>query len=414
VIEVKLDLVRRATNRLVASELELLDEVLVWVLGHPAPLVGVEEHVVDVERGTDKAGVGVHVLCLREVTGLCLPPPCTVVSASIVAIGLHSPQHVLEIVHLKDNLDLVVLESNERDRETRVLAIPELQRNVEGRSRECITVNATSAAHRSRCVTDGFNILTAASGEVGELGSVTDHLIVTLLLASGDSQLVPDVHPVTVLTVDPLTANLDLNAADNLLTRVVEPSGVRRCTVLVGCTDGDNHPLQRLRLDLRESHLKISPVGEVTVPADGASDPATEISLAVESLFNRLCGEVGVSAVCNLPESDLRVASKVNVLSAVCDKLHQSASHSILLLKKRFRGFAPKERYRLHSIRDSSMFLDKGIEKVLGKHLLLALMWFAKHVLFSLLPHRPPIIQCTENEHDHLLLLNRVQHSLLV
>ena len=54
VVEVELDLVRRRTNRLIASELELLDQVLVRVLGHAAALVGVKEHVVDVERRGNK------------------------------------------------------------------------------------------------------------------------------------------------------------------------------------------------------------------------------------------------------------------------------------------------------------------------------------------------------------------------
>jgi len=51
VVEVKLDLVRGRANRLVTRELELSDEVLVRRLSHLATLVGVEEHVVDVDRG---------------------------------------------------------------------------------------------------------------------------------------------------------------------------------------------------------------------------------------------------------------------------------------------------------------------------------------------------------------------------
>ena len=58
VVEVELDLVARGPNRLGASELELLDEVLVRVLSHAAALVGVKEDVVDVERGSDE-GLGV-------------------------------------------------------------------------------------------------------------------------------------------------------------------------------------------------------------------------------------------------------------------------------------------------------------------------------------------------------------------
>ena len=330
VVEVELDLVRRTADRLVAGELKLLNQVLVRVLGHPAPLVGVQEHVVDVERSTDKAGVRVDTLGLLKVAR----PGCCI---GTVLSGSDSPQHVLEVVHLEDNLDLVVLEGNERDSKTRVLAVPELQRNVKGRGREGITVDAARSAHGGTSITDRFSFLATAGSEVGQIGGVTNHLVVPFLLAGSDSQLVPDVHPVTVLAIDPLAADLDLDTADDLLTRVVEPPskawvGSTRATII----------LSRRSLDLWQGHLKVGPVGEVTVPADSASNPATEVGLAVEGLFDRLCSEVGVSAVCNLPESDLGVAREVNVLSAVCDKLHQSASHFILLLKKRFREFARK------------------------------------------------------------------------
>jgi hypothetical protein len=49
VVEVKLNLIRRRTNRLITSELELLDEVLVRVLRHTTALISVKEHVVNVE-----------------------------------------------------------------------------------------------------------------------------------------------------------------------------------------------------------------------------------------------------------------------------------------------------------------------------------------------------------------------------
>jgi len=54
VVEVELDLVGGGTNGLVTGELELLNEVLVGVLGHLAALVRVEEDVVDVEGGSNK------------------------------------------------------------------------------------------------------------------------------------------------------------------------------------------------------------------------------------------------------------------------------------------------------------------------------------------------------------------------
>jgi len=79
------------------------------------------------------------------------------------------------------------------------------------------------------------------------------------------------VHPVAVLAVNALAANLNLNLRDKVLTREVEPPQLiaRRTTV-----------------NLRESDLKVGAVGEVAVAADGAGYTATEISLAVESLLD--------------------------------------------------------------------------------------------------------------------------------
>ena len=54
VVEVELDLVRRRTNRLVTSKLELGDEVLVGILCHTTTLVSVKEHVVNVEGSSNK------------------------------------------------------------------------------------------------------------------------------------------------------------------------------------------------------------------------------------------------------------------------------------------------------------------------------------------------------------------------
>jgi hypothetical protein len=53
-VEVELNLVTGRADRLVASELELLNEVLVGVLGELAALIRIEEDIVDVERGGDK------------------------------------------------------------------------------------------------------------------------------------------------------------------------------------------------------------------------------------------------------------------------------------------------------------------------------------------------------------------------
>ena len=54
VVKVELDLVTGRTDRFITSELELLDEILVRVLGHSASLVGVKEDIVDIKRSSNK------------------------------------------------------------------------------------------------------------------------------------------------------------------------------------------------------------------------------------------------------------------------------------------------------------------------------------------------------------------------
>jgi hypothetical protein len=54
VVKVELDLVGRRADGLIASELQLLNKILVGVLGHASALISVQEDVVDVERGGNK------------------------------------------------------------------------------------------------------------------------------------------------------------------------------------------------------------------------------------------------------------------------------------------------------------------------------------------------------------------------
>jgi hypothetical protein len=138
---------------------------------------------------------------------------------------------------------------------------------------------------------------------------VTDHLVVTGLLLSRQGELIPDVHPITVLAIDSLASNLDLNLSDELLTGVVQPTGIDIAARRV------LHGL----VNLRESNLNVGAVGKISVSGDGAGHTATKVSLTVEGLLDGLHGKVGVASVRHLPESDLGVSSKENVLCAVGD-----------------------------------------------------------------------------------------------
>jgi hypothetical protein len=292
VVEVQLDLVAGGTNRLVTSELELLNEVLMRVLGHASALISVKEHVVDVEGSSHK--------------GLVVSAGSLHVSAGVSFAGkrVDSPQALINRADVKVDTDLVVLKSDQRKGETRVTAVPELERHVKGGLRKGVARSAHLAG--SARVARSINISELRVSDVGKLGGVTNHLVVATLLLLGESELVPDVHPVTVLAIDALATNLNLNLSDELLTREIKPAS----------------ELSKVLVDLRKSHLKIGAVGKITVTCKGAGNTATEISLAVESLFNRLHSKVCVATVSHLPESNLRIARKINILGAVSDKLH--------------------------------------------------------------------------------------------
>jgi hypothetical protein len=305
VVEVELDLVGGGTDGLITGELELLDEVLVGVLGHAPALIGVKEDVVNVEGGGNEGLV---------VSGDDLATGGGANTGAAVQ-GANSPQALINGADVKVDLDLVVLKSDEGEGETGVTAVPELEGHVEGGLGQGIAGSANLAGGGGLART--INIVKRGVSDVSQLGGVADHGVVAGALVNGQGELVPDVHPITVLAINTLATDLNLNLRDELLTREVKPTGI-------------NAVLSRgphLLVDLGESNLQVSAVSQITIAGNGASDTATEVSLAVESLLNGLHGKVGVALVRNLPESDLGVAGQVNVLGAIGDKLHQSSSH---------------------------------------------------------------------------------------
>jgi len=205
VVEVELDLVGRRADRLVTRELELLNEVLVGVLGHLATLIRIKEDVVNIEGGSNKGllvGLG-----NRDRAG----------GASK---GLHGPEALADGLEVNVDLDLVVLESDQRKGKTGVAAEPEKEGNVKSRLREGVAggTDLVGATGGGTGASDGGE---RGVRDVGKLGGVTDHLEVTTLVLGGHRELVPDVHPVTVLAVNALATDLNLNLRDELLTNEI-------------------------------------------------------------------------------------------------------------------------------------------------------------------------------------------------
>jgi hypothetical protein len=256
VVEVKLDLVAGRTNGLVTSELNLLDEVLMRVLCHTTALIGVKEYVVNVERSSYE-GLVVCSGCLHGAS-----------VAGFARKAGYGPEALINRTDVKVDADLVVLKSNQRKSKSRVAAVPELERHVKGGLRKSVARSAYLA--RSAGVARSIDVSEGRIGDVGKLGGVTNHLVVSTLLFLGKSKLVPDVHVVTVLAVNALATNLDLNLSNHLLSREIKPAS----------------KLSKLLVDFRKSHLKVGAVSKVTVTGKSAGNTAAEISLAVESLLN--------------------------------------------------------------------------------------------------------------------------------
>jgi len=206
VVEVQLDLVGRACDRLATCELQLLDQVLVGDLGEAAALISIQVDVVYVEGSRDQARLG-HAIADH-------------VGVGCVAVV---PAEVVQAVELEPDLHLVVLQSNQREGQARVAAEPELQRDVQ-------SVLRGALQHLGRCVWLGVGgarlvaILTTLNQQVGQLWDIADHLGVTGLLTRGLGQLIPDLEPVTVVLVDLLTTDLNVDVVDQVVANPVEPA----------------------------------------------------------------------------------------------------------------------------------------------------------------------------------------------
>jgi len=251
----------------------------VGVLGHAAALVGVKEYVVNVKGGCDKT--------LGVSTGYF---------GTIAIHSAHSPEAFVKRAYVKINFYFVVLEGDKRKSKSRVSAVPELEGYVKGGFWECVARSAHLS--RGRTITRTVYISEVRVSYICECGGVANHFVVSFGLVLVKGELIPDVHPVTVLAVDALAANFNFYLLYKLLTREIKPSGIYTVT----CRG-------KFLAYLWECYLEVCAVSKVTISAYGACYTAAEISLAIESLFDRFHREVSVSSVGNFPESNLRITS---------------------------------------------------------------------------------------------------------
>jgi hypothetical protein len=212
VVEVQLELVGRAGDGFATSELEHINEVLVGHLGEFTTFISIKVDVVNVEGGSSKTALANTVAD----------------GVGVRAVGV-VPADVVEGVELEVDTHFVVLESDQRESKTRVAAEPELERNVESVHR-----GARSDYFRSEGLT-AIAVIVASRAtlvqEVSEFRDITNHLGVTSLLARFLGKLVPDVEPLTIVLVNTLATNFNLNILDDVVTDPVEPTELSTRTV---------------------------------------------------------------------------------------------------------------------------------------------------------------------------------------
>ena len=287
VVEVQLELVAGGGDGLTARELQHIDQILVGHLGELATLVRVEVDVVDVERGSHQVGSG-HAIADH---------------VHVAVLGGKVELEVADVVERQVDAHLVVLEGDQRQGQTRVAAEPELERDVERVLRGTVLhlVGRVGLARHAVIVAG----LATLHEQVGELRHVANHLGITGLLARLLGELIPDVEPLAIMLVDALTTDLEFNLLDQVVANPVEPAEL------------GTRAVRGQQLHLRQGGLEVHAVDQVTVTLDGHGHLLAKARGTVERVLDGLHGEVRVSAVYYLEESDLRIAREVHILSAI-------------------------------------------------------------------------------------------------
>jgi hypothetical protein len=120
-------------------------------------------------------------------------------------------------------------------------------------------------------------------------------------------------------TINALSTDFNLNVADKNVADVVDPSEAIVAIINIGLLVSNNRALNKGKRD-----LKVNAMNKITISGNSASNSLAEVSSSVKDLLNGLHREVSVTTIHNLKKSNLGVSSKINILSAIGDELHQT------------------------------------------------------------------------------------------
>jgi len=278
VIKVKFNFVGSRVNGFITSELKLFNQVFVRNLSKTSAFISIKVYVVNIKR------------CGLERW-----------NSYIVAI----PVATTSFTEFEVDFNFMVLKSDKGKSKTRVAAKPEFKRNVQSFFRHDSTGVISTVSHVISTGTSRVGYRSARN-RLNKTRNVANHGSITRSVTCSLSKFIPDVEPITIVSVDTLATDFNFNLFDHNVTEPVKP------TELLRTRNGNT----------RKSDLKINTRDKITITRDSAGYFATEISSTVKGLFNRFHRKICVSAIDYFPESYLRITSKVNILSTISDKLH--------------------------------------------------------------------------------------------
>ena len=178
---------------------------------------------------------------------------------------------------------------------------------VESRRQIAVEADLVVLQGDQRQVQTGVAVEEEEEGEVDGLGRDTGgHLTVSSLLGVIQVKLGVQTPPLLVVLVDPLPTNGQFDVVDTTL--------------------GDPGSLGLIHASLG-LEFNVHVTDQITVTGDGDGHATGVGGSTVDGLLDVLHREVSVALVFGLEEGNFGVTGKVDVLSAVSDELHETASH---------------------------------------------------------------------------------------
>ena len=165
-------------------------------------------------------------------------------------------------------------------------------------------------------VESGVAVEEEEEGEVDGAGGGSGHLSVRSLLGLIHVKLGVQTPPLLVVLVNALTTDGKLNVVDGTLSDEV---------AVIGRVGGGG-------VGRDGGELNVHVTDKITVAGNSHGNTTGVGRGTVHGLLNVLHREVGVALVFRLEEGNLGVTGKVDVLSAVSYKLHETSSHDVFFI----------------------------------------------------------------------------------